>query len=278
MSPVVRSSSLALALGALAPAAAYAQAAPTEPMAAAGTWHYAASIYGYLPSLGGSTKFPVDSGGTPINITAQDIINALKFVAMGSLEASNGTWGAFTDVVYIDLGASKSNSRDFSIDDIGLPGGTTANLQLDVKATLWTTAGQYRVVTDPSLTLDLLAGARLLETRETLDYSISGSIGPIDPASRSGSKQVTAHIWDGIVGVKGRYRFGAAKQWAVPFYLDGGGGNSTTTVQAAAGISYAFQWGELNALWRYVGYHSTGDQAITSLNLNGPQFGAVFRW
>ena len=85
MFPVVRNSSLALAFGALVPAAAYAQAAPTEAMAPTGAWHYTGSIYGYLPSLGGSTKFPVDSGGTPINITASDIINALKFVAMGSL-------------------------------------------------------------------------------------------------------------------------------------------------------------------------------------------------
>jgi hypothetical protein len=31
-------------------------------------------------------------------------------------------------------------------------------------------------------------------------------------------------------------------------------------------------------MWRYLGYHATGDQAIASLNFNGPQVGAVFRW
>jgi hypothetical protein len=178
MFPVVRISSLALALGALVPGAAYAQAAPSEPLAPAAPWHFAASIYGYLPSIGGTSRFPVDSGGTPINITAEDILKRLKFVAMGSFEAQNGTWGVFTDLVYLHFGDSKTNSRDFTIDDIGLPGGTTANLDWSLKGTVWTTAAEYRVVTDPSLTLDLLGGARLFNLRETLDYSIDGSIGP----------------------------------------------------------------------------------------------------
>jgi hypothetical protein len=278
MFPVVRISSFALALGALAPAVVHAQAAPSEPLAPAAPWHFAASIYGYLPSIGGTSRFPVDSGGTPINVTADEILERLKFVAMGSFEAQNGTWGVFTDLVYLHFGDTKTNSRDFSIDDIGLPGGTTANLDWNLKGTVWTTAGEYRLVTDPALTVDLLGGARLFNLRETLDYSISGNIGPIDPVARTGSKGITSRVWDGIVGVKGRYLFGDSHQWAIPFYLDGGAGSGTTTVQVAAGIGYEFKWGELNALWRYLGYHATGDQDIASLNFNGPQVGAVFRW
>ena len=49
-------------------------------------------------------------------------------------------------------------------------------------------------------------------------------------------------------------------------------------MQAAAGISYAFQWGELNALWRYLGYKAKSGKAISDVNFNGPQVGVVFRW
>ena len=262
----------ALAIGALVPAAAVAQAAQPGP------WKYAASIYLYAPTIGGSTRFPVDSGGNTVNITAEQILDALKMTFMGTFDAHNGSWGVLTDLVYVDLGASKSNSRDFTIGNIGLPVGTTADLDLDYKVTSWTIAGEYRVLSDPSLTLDLLAGTRLLDQRQRLRWSISGDIGPIAPASRTGAAEANQRVWDAIIGVKGRYVFGANRQWAAPFYVDVGTGQSDSTVQAAAGISYAFGWGELSGLWRYVGYHFKAGNPITEMNFNGPQFGAVFRW
>ena len=49
-------------------------------------------------------------------------------------------------------------------------------------------------------------------------------------------------------------------------------------LQAAAGISYAFQWGELNALWRYLGYDLKPGRSLEDLKFNGPLIGATFRW
>ena len=269
----------ALALGtfgATMPVASFAQqdsaAASSQP------WQFSGSIYGYLPSIGGSTKFPVDTGGGSVNVTGKDIINALKFTVMGSLEANNGTWGIFTDLVYVNVGGSKSNTRDFTIGDIGLPVGTSANLDWNMKSEVWTTAATYRLVTDPAWKVDLLAGTRLFATRERLDYSLSGNIGPIAPPARTGSKTASDNVWSAIVGVKGRYQFEPTQKWALPFYLDVGGGHKANTVQAATGVSYAFGWGELTALWRYVDYHSNSDGPIKGISLSGPQVGGVFRW
>jgi len=72
--------------------------------------------------------------------------------------------------------------------------------------------------------------------------------------------------------------FGAHREGSVPVYLDVGTGQSSSTVQAAAGVTYAFPWGDLSALWRYVGYQSKPGKAITDMSFNGPQIGAVFRW
>lgn len=270
-----RSAATACAVAALLPTLAAAQTAQPAP----GAWRYAASVYLYLPSVGGSTSFPTAGNGTPINISGQEILDHLKMAAMGSFEAHNGAWGAFTDLIYLDFGASKTNSRDFTIGNIGLPASTTANFDSGLKGVLWTLAGEYRLPSpDPAFTVDLLAGARMLDLKQTLSWNISGSLGPIDPAARTGSAEVKDKVWDALIGVKGRYAFGGNRQWAVPFYLDVGTGESDSTMQAAAGISYAFQWGELNALWRYLRYNMKSGQAINDVYFSGPQIGAVFRW
>jgi len=258
----------------LAPAAATAQSATPEP----GAWQYSATLYGYLPSISGNTAFPADSGGVPINISAQQIIDSLKMTFMGTLEANNGRWGAFTDIVYVNLGHTKTGSRDFTIGDIGLPVGTTSDLGLDFKATVWTLAGEYRVASDPGLTVDAIAGTRMLDLKQRLNWTITGSIGPLDPVNRTGKAEADQTVWDGIVGVRGRYAFGAQREWSVPFYLDLGAGQSTMTWQAATGIGYGFKWGELSALYRWLDYDMKSGKAIQGVRMSGPQVGATFRW
>jgi hypothetical protein len=270
-----------LALGcALAPAMVTAQTATagSDPVAGPGLWRYTASIYGYLPSVGGSTPFPADGTGTPIYVSSSSLIDKLKFTFQGGFEAHNGVWGYGTDLVYLDLGGAKSNSRDFSIGNIGLPAGTTADLDWDFKGWVWTLAGTYRLVADPSWTLDALGGTRLFETRQRLIWSISGDLGPIEGSGRNGNTTVTQNLWDGIVGVKGRYVFGADRAWSLPFYLDAGAGQSSSTVQVAAGVSYAFKWGDLDAKWRYLGYRMKAGSPVYDLNFNGPMIGAAFHW
>jgi len=264
----------ALAIGALMPAVAIAQ---TQAGAAPGPWQYTASIYVYLPSVSGSTAFPADSGGTTINVNGDKILSNLKFAAMGTFGAHNGAWGGFTDVIYLNFGNSKSNSRDFTIGN-SLPASTAANLDWHLDGWLWTLAGDYRLLSDPSWNVDLLAGTRLLNVHERLSWSISGSVGSLDPAARSSSSEVSQNVWDAIVGVKGRYSFGANREWSLPFYLDAGTGGSASTFQAAAGISYAFKWAEIVAMWRYIGYNAKSGKAIEDLSFNGPLIGAVFRW
>jgi len=256
---------------ALTPAVAAAQSDP-----APGPWNYTASINLFLPTVGGTSTFPAE--GTPIDVTAEQILDALKMTFMGTFGAHNGNWGVLTDLVYVDLGGSKSNSRDFTIGNGGLPVGTTADLDLDYKATAWTIAGEYRVSSNPYVTLDILAGARLFDMRQRLRWNISGDIGPLAPTSRAGSAELKQSVWDAIVGVKGRYVFGSDRKWAAPFYLDVGAGESASTVQAATGFSYAFDWGEFNALYRYLKYNPKSGQALTSISFSGPQVGAVFRW
>ena len=234
---------------------------------AAGAWNYEASIYLFLPSIGGTTTFP--AGGSGINLDGSKILENLNFTFMGAFDVHKGPWGVWNDLVYVNLGNSKMASRDFTIGNIGLPAGTSANLNFDIKAWVWTLAAEYRVWDEPLLKVDLLAGTRYFDLTEKLTWSITGNLGPINPSGRSGSAEAGSPLWDGIVGVKGHVTLGADSKWSVPFYLDGGAGDSSHTWQAAAGIAYSFRWGEIIGMWRYLDYGLSGNN-ISSVNFKGP--------
>ena len=73
-------------------------------------------------------------------------------------------------------------------------------------------------------------------------------------------------------------RLGSSGHWILPFYLDVGAGDSDLTWQAAAGVSYAYKWGDLTALWRYLAYDLKPGRSFEELKFNGPLFGVTFRW
>jgi hypothetical protein len=197
---------------------------------------------------------------------------------MGTFDAHNGRWGGFTDFVYLDFGDTAQRTRSFTIGTGNLPAGTSARLEWNLEGLAWTAAGQYRLVSDPGLKLDALAGVRLLSIRERARWEIAGNIGPLAPSGRSGSSDTRLTLWDGIVGLKGRYALPSASPWSLPFYVDVGAGESELTWQAAAGVTYAFSWGEVNALWRYLSYEMKSGGTVNALNFNGPMIGATWRW
>ena len=240
-------------------------------------WQFAASLYGWFPDIGGHTEFPV-RGSDTIGVDIGTILDHLKMTAQGSFAIQKGPWGAFTDVVYLDVGASRTQTRDVSIDGHPLPAGVTAATHFDLKTTIWTLAGNYRVVASPVVTADLLAGARLAALEQTLEWQFSGNIGSITPPARAGSRNTSVHEWDAIVGVKGRFAFGSDRKWAVPYYLDVGTGDSDFTWQGVLGLSYGFHWGDVSLVWRYLSYDLKSNAAIADMNFSGPALGATFRW
>jgi hypothetical protein len=254
---------------ALAPLAAQAQANADK-------WQGELGIYGWFPAIGGSTSFPSGSPGPSVDVSSQDVIDALKMVFMGNFELRKGKWGAWTDIVYADLGDSKSGSRDFTID--GKPVTTAANLSLDVKSTAWTITGLYNLAATPENTTDLLFGARLLDMQNTLNYTLD-VVPPQHPGlAKSGKLSADGSNWDAVVGLKGRYYLGAERKWFLPYYLDVGTGESKLTWQINAGVGYQFDWGAVYATWRYLDYEFKSGQALQSLDLNGGLIGVSVRF
>jgi hypothetical protein len=257
---------LAIGLCGLAPVAAQAQAANDK-------WQWELGVYGWFPAIGGTASFPSGASAS-IDVSAGDVLDALKMTFMGQIEARKGQWGAWSDLVYADLGGSKDGSRDFTVG--GNPVSTTANLGLDVKSTVWSLAGIYNLSSKPENTTDLLFGARMLNLKETLNWSLASSIPELP--TRSGQASVDGTNWDAIVGLKGRYYLGAERKWFLPYYADIGTGQSKLTWQVNAGVGYAFDWGSVVATWRYLDYNFKSGDALQSMNMNGALIGVAFQF
>lgn len=251
---------------------------PTASAQPADAWRFQASIYAYLPTIGGSTIFPPESGGSSASVDIDSILENLKMTFMGSFEARRGQFGVFTDLIYLDVGDSKSGSRELSIGGVTLPAGVNANVDFDLKGWAWTLGGTFEAVRTPDAHLDVIGGVRVLDIEQTLDWTLTGNVGSVALPNRAGSRGAGLQNWDLIVGVKGRVAFGEGRRWYVPYYFDAGFGDSEVTWQALAGVGYAFGWGDLYASWRYLDYDMKSGQAISSLTFNGPAIGAVFRW
>jgi hypothetical protein len=259
-----------LVVAGLAPSCVIAQDLSDE-------WQFAAAIYGWLPDIGGNTEFATGAGSS-IDVDVSTILDHLKMTGQGAFEIQKGQWGAFTDVVYLDVGDSTSRTRGLEIGGQPLPGSIQARAEFDLKSVIWTLAGSYRSVASPAATLDWLAGARLISMDQDLDWEFTGTFGPVTPPPLTGSRGASADQWDAIVGIKGRFGFGADHNWVMPFYFDVGAGDSDLTWQGMLGFGYQFGWGDLGVAWRYLDYDLPSDGPIADLNFNGPALGATFRW
>ena len=148
-------------------------------------WRFRAVIYMWMPKITGSATFPRNDPGAALaavdaefDMSFPTILDHLKMTGMGTLEVQKGRWGAFTDVVYLNVGSTSTTTRDGTIDGVPLPVGVTLNTGLDLKSLIWTLAGSYRVQATRESELDVFVGARMLSIEPRLTYDFSADVGP----------------------------------------------------------------------------------------------------
>ena len=223
------------------------------------TWQWRATIYGWLPTIEGKSQFSSGASGPSIQVDPDQLLDNLDFTFMGALSVKKGSWGAFTDVIYLDESASTNGSREFSIGRRDLPAGVSIDADFELESWVWTLAGTYSLSDDEKNPVDLLfAGLGL-------------------PA-RSGSASASEANWDAIVGIKGFVSLGANERWLVPYHVDIGTGDSDFTWQAMAGIGYQFDWGAVMLNYRYLDYELDSAASASELTFSGAMLGASFNW
>jgi len=237
-------------------------------------WHFAATIYGWFPDIGGHTELPLGGAGD-IDVDISTILDHLKLTGQGSFEFRKGRWGAFTDIVYLDVGESKSNTRDLAINGVPIPATVTAAVDFDLKSTFWTLAASYTLFHGPAVSFDVFAGFRDAQLKPSLDWQFAGPLGFFP---QSGSTSDTFVVWDGIIGLKGKIRLSQSGTWFIPYYADVGWGSYSSTWQALIGVGYAFDWGDMHLTYRHLHYNTDGNRLIDDLSLSGPALGATFHF
>lgn len=249
----------------------------------AGEWKFRAQVYGWFPTIEGSTVFPPPAtGGASARVDVGDYLDALRFVFMGGLEARKGKLGGLVDFIYLDFDAEKSATRELALGgplgNIAIPADAYADANLRLRGWSWMLAGTYAMVERPNYEMQLVGGLRYLKINTTLDWNFRGNVGPLPTFARSGSSTVKPDTWDAIVGAKGRLRFGDGGRWFVPYYADIGTGQSDLTWQAMGGIGYAFSWGEVFGAYRHLDYKFSSDSPMRDLSFSGPGIALGFRW
>jgi hypothetical protein len=255
--------------------------APAQAQATSDNWRFEATVYGWFPAISADMTFAIPGGnsiGTNQDMSASDVLDALKFAFFASFEAKKGKYGLWTDIVYADLGGTKVGVRNFDGGRLPVPVDLNSNLSVDMKSLVWTVAGTYSLAASPEYTVDVLGGARLLDMTNTLDFAFSAGPEGNPLRGRSGSSEISVNFWDAVVGLKGRANFGADRKWFIPYYVDVGTGQSKLTWQLNAGVGYRYSWGSVIGTWRYLDYSFDSDRAIESMSFNGPTIGVAFQF
>lgn len=223
-------------------------------------WKTSGSIYLWGAGIDGK----LENGGD-IDVSFGDIVSALDFAFMGTLETRKDKWSLLGDFIYLNVSADKSGNIPLS----AVPG-ATVDIKADVDLTSWVInllAG-YNMVSSEQATLDAVFGARYF----SLDSDLSLQANSLAGRTLSDSSAV----WDGVIGVRGELNLN--KKWYLPYYLDIGTGQSDNTWQVLGGVGYRYHWGELKLVYRHIEWDLESGGLIDTINLSGPVFGATFNF
>ena len=229
------------------------------PLVRAEGWSYSLTPYVWLPNINGTLKYDVPEVDTGPNSYLQN----LNMVFMVSGEARKGRWSVVGDLIYLNFDDQKGSVRQVNF---GGAAGTTASgdSRSSLKGVEGMLAGGYTVAPG----VDVIAGLRYFGLEARSDWQLG---------TTSGNVSRRADLWDGIVGVRGRVRWGETA-WFSPYYFDIGGGSSSLTWQTLVGVGYAFKWGDAVLAYRTAYFDLGGDKLLQDFRFSGPTLGATFRF
>lgn len=242
------------------------------------TWNWRFTMYGWIPTLEAETRLPSGGMGPSIEIDPDTLLDNLDMTFMAALQGRKGNWGFFTDLIYLDEGASGTLQREVTVGGSPIPADVSLDLRMDLKSWVWTFAPTYNLSQSSTHTFDSFFGFRMVDIDTGFDWTFNGDIGPIQIPERSGTVSAAETNWDAVIGVKGNTRFGSNGKWILPYQFDIGAGDSDLTWQAMAGIGYQFGWGAAILTYRHLDYDLESGGTITDLTFGGPMIGASFAW
>lgn len=255
---------LVAAMLALAPA----RAADIEPVPAADEWTFTIAPYLWAAGLTGDIglfgREPVE-----VDMSFSDILNDLKFGGMVVSEAHNGTWGVFSDLMYVKTEAEESITRD--IRDV--PAKLSASVTTD--SFTGTLMGEYRAFASDEFSFDIMAGGRLWNVANDISAELKADGSKV--ADFSGDDSAT---WvDPMVGAKTRINTGTPIFLTAWGMIGGFGAGSDLAWDAMGGVGWEWNdWFSTVAGYRVLGVDYDHDGFVYDVTQQGFFLGAVMRF
>ncbi len=252
------------ALGMMLPASA----ADLKAQDTSSDWVFSVAPYVWAAGISGDVGL---FGRKPIELDMKfsDIFQDLKFAGMGVVEAHNGQFGVFGDVMYINIEADEGIRR--TVGGVPLALDATVNTESFVA----TMMGEYRAVNDETMTLDLMAGIRVWDVGN--DISVKLTAGGADLARFSGDDGAS---WvDPMIGFKTRINTDMPLYFTGWGMIGGAGIGSDLSWDAMAGIGY--QWTDnfsTVAGYRALGVDYSNDGFVFDVVQQGAFIGGVFNF
>ncbi|NDR56539.1 hypothetical protein [Aliiruegeria sabulilitoris] len=259
----MRRLSSAVAVGGFLTMSSLAAAQDMAPVEAAGYggtadsgWTYQLQLYIWGTEVGGVAN------GNDFDIGFDTLVENLNFALMGGLKAYNGNWMSYGELGYAALGYKDDATINTSIGvDIDV------DLDTEVKSTVVSFGGGYRVINEPNYTMYVTGGARYLRLDSTIQLKV---------ANQKLSLESDDDYWDAVVGLQGEARFN--ENWFMPWVLDVGAGQSDLTWQAGLGVGYRFGRNDIVFGYRHMEWELPDDDMVTNYYQSGPMLLWNFRF
>lgn len=221
-------------------------------------WRFAATFYGWVSDLEGNLNTSPATQPVEVDLSYGKILDNLKFAAFGSFEARKDRLVLMSDLTYAHLGASGG----LDVRDVDL-----LDAELDATTSTATLLAGYRVAQE-SVTVDLLAGGRLVYTKTELVLS-----GP----QRTVEGEVSETWIDPLVAAQVGVPVSAKTN--LTFYGDMGAGASDFTWQAIVGVQHRIssKW-QLTGGWRHYSVDYDKGAFLYDVEQSGPYIGARFEF
>lgn len=207
-------------------------------------WEYAIELYG----LAATTKTNTTTGDSD-TIDFDEVLDALKFAAMGSFAAKKDKLSLFANLNYLNAGDGET------VDGM--------DIDVDMEAFFMTLGAGWLIHETPRSQFNTLIGARYLDM--SLDLSVDG-----DRASASDN------AWDAVIGLRGIYQL--TNDWYFHYYGDVGTGNSKSTWHLKAAIDYDFDPWTAELGYSYMAWKFDDQELLSELKIYGPYLGLKYRF
>ena len=261
-------------------------------------WEFRVTPYAWAPSVNGDVT--VRGQTADIDMSFWDLFDSgnsgaeLDSLAalMGYLEARNGRWGIYGDIVWGKFDFSGNSVRQRNpIANLNVSARTKAGL--DYEITMAESGVTYEVAkwagTSSATALDLLGGARYwnqeLDLSLAVDASVDlGKLGLDRSGSRAVARSGTLDWVDPFVGLRVRHQLAPGRELQFLGDIGGFGVGSDLTWQLFAGYGFDLWQSNLHGIIGYralaVDYNqdSGTNKNNLDLTLHGPVVGLSFRW